>query len=368
MHRRDFIAGVGTAALGGLAGCQAGGQSNTSTSAEFDPGSGAGTGDVPSLSEMPELSGELEVYLGRGEGGLYKELLDHFQTELYPDLTLSIRRDSSASLANTIVEEEEHGSSPADVFWSIDAGALGTIAQQGLSSPLPSEVSGLVPGGFRDTNDRWVGISGRARAIPYNTEVYDESDVPDAVASIPETPDFGSNMGWAPSYGAFQSFVTSMRLVRGEEATRSWLESMLDAGVSRYAGEFLVTNAVAEGELDAGFANHYYALRLKEAKPDAPLDLAFTGGDSGALINASGALVLESSQAKSLATDFISHFLTTEVQSFLAEKAFEYPLVPGVQPPGSLPPIEELDPPDIDLTKLAEVRPTLALMRETGVL
>lgn len=367
MHRRDFISGVGTAALGGIAGCQAGGQSDQQTSAEFDPESGADAGDAPSLSEMPELSGELEIYLGRGEGGLYRELLDHFQTELYPDLTLDIRRDSSASLANTIVEEEKHGSSPADVFWSIDAGALGTIAGRGLGAELPTDLTGLVPDGFRDSNRRWVGISGRARAIPYNTEVYDEEDVPDAVAAIPQA-EFGDNMGWAPTYGAFQSFVTTMRLVRGEAATREWLQSMLDAGISRYPGEFLVTNAVAEGELDAGFANHYYALRLKEAKPDAPLDLAFTAGDSGALINASGAVVLESSEKQQLATDFITHFLTSEVQSFLAEKAFEYPLVPGVEPPGSLPPIEELDPPAVDLTKLAEVRPTLELMRETGVL
>lgn len=368
MHRRDFIAGIGATALGGLAGCSAGGSSGTTTSsAEFEP-TATGNADAPSLSDLPDLEGDLEVYLGRGEGGLYKELLDHFETELYPDLSLSVRRDSSSSLANTIVEEEKHGSSPADVFWSIDAGALGTIAKRDLGARLPADLTGLVPGQFRDAKRRWVGISGRARAIPYNTEVYEESEIPEKVAAIPETHGFGDNMGWAPTYGAFQSFVTTMRLVRGESATRDWLSAMLEAGVSRYAGEFLVTNAVAEGELDAGFANHYYTLRLKQAKPDAPLDLAFTTGDAGSLINASGALVLGSSTKQTLATDFIRHFLTDEVQAFLAEEAYEYPLVPGVEPPGPLPPIEELNPPDIDLTRLAEVRPTLTILREEGVL
>ncbi|MFB6085684.1 MAG: extracellular solute-binding protein [Halodesulfurarchaeum sp.] len=367
MHRRDFLAGVGTTALGGLAGCLGGGQSNPA-GAEFDPEPATVTGQAPQLTDLPDLSGELTVYLGRGEGGLYRELLEHFETELYPDLELSVRRDSSASLANTIVEEEKHGNSPADVFWSIDVGALGAIAQRGLGVTLPTEVTGIVPDGFRDSSGRWVGISGRARAIPYNTETYDESDVPETVAEIPETPGFGNNMGWAPTYAAFQSFVTAMRLLRGESETRQWLTDMQDMGVSSYGGEFMVTNAVAEGELDAGFANHYYALRLAEAKPDAPLDLAFTSGDAGALINASGALVLQSSRVPTLATDFIAHFLTAEVQSFLAEKAYEYPLVPGIDPPGSLPSIEELNPPSIDLTKLANVRPTLRLMRETGVL
>lgn len=366
MRRRDFIAGLSATTVGGLAGCSTSGQSETST-AEFDPDS-SNTADAPSLSSLPDLAGELTVYLGRGEGGLYGELIDHLQTELYEDLVIDVRREASASLANTIVEEEKHGSSPADVFWSIDAGALGTIAQEGLASPLPADLTGLVPDQFHDTDRWWVGISGRARAIPYNTEVYDETDVPEAVSAIPEDPGFGTEMGWAPDYGAFQSFVTAMRLERGDATTRSWLQAMLDAGVSRYAGEFLVTNAVAEGELSAGFANHYYALRLQESKPDAPLDLAFTSGDAGALVNASGAIVLDSSPNTQLATDFVRHFLTREVQTFLAESAYEYPLVPGVDPPGSLPSIDELDPPAIDLTRLAEVRPTLRMLREEGVL
>lgn len=366
-RRREILAGAGAAVIGSIAGCSAGGQPDSEGNTDFEPEE-TDTADAPSLSDLPDLSGELTVYLGRGEGGLYKELIDHLEAELYEDLSLSVRRDASASLANTIVEEEQNGDSPADVFWSIDAGALGTVAKEGLGSALPGDLTGLVPAQFRDGKDRWVGIAGRARAIPYNTETYDEADVPESVMAIPETDGFGGEMGWAPTYGAFQSFVTTMRLVEGEERTREWLRAMLDAGVTRYAGEFLVTNAVAEGELSAGFANHYYAQRLQEAKPDAPMDLAFTSGDAGALVNASGAIVLESAADRTLAVDFVRHFLTTEVQSFLAESAYEYPLVPGVDPPGSLPPIEELDPPDIDLTQLADVRPTLRMLREEGVL
>ena len=376
MRRRDFIAGIGSVSVGGLAGCSAGeaggdeqssAETGTTPNAEFEPTS-TGSADAPSITDLPDLEGELEVYLGRGEGGLYRELLEHLETELYPDLSLSVRRDSSASLANTIVEEEKHGSSPADVFWSIDAGALGTVARRGLTAGLPTDLTDLVPGQFRDDERRWTGISGRARAIPYNTDQYDESDVPRDVLAFPDLDRFDGQMGWAPTYGAFQAFVTSMRVVHGEGATEAWLEGMLESGVSQYAGEFLVTNAVAEGELGAGFANHYYALRLKEAKPDAPLELAFTSGDAGAMLNVSGAAVLESSSNAKLGTDFIRHFLSEEVQRFLAEKAFEYPLVPGIDAPGTLPPIEELEPPDFDLTRLAEVRPTLELLREKGVL
>lgn len=369
MHRRTFLGTAGAGLVGSIAGCLGGGGSGQETTHSFDPTTGASGGaDTISLSDLPDLSGELHIYLGRGEGGLYNALLDHFQNERYPDLTLDVRRDSSAALANTIVEEESNGTSPADVFWSIDAGALGTVARRGHAAPLPADVTGLVPDRFTNPDRLWTGVSGRARAIPYNTDQYSESDVPSDISAFPDAPAFADAMGWAPTYGAFQSFVTAMRYVEGESATRQWLEGMLDAGVTRYSGEFLVTNAVAEGELGAGFANHYYALRLMQAKPDAPLDLAFTSNDAGSLINASGALVLGSSDNQDLAATLIAHLLTVEVQQFLADEAYEYPLVESVDPPGDLPAIEALDPPPFDLTNLGDVQATLDMLRSVGVL
>ncbi|MFB6122495.1 MAG: extracellular solute-binding protein [Haloferacaceae archaeon] len=369
MRRRTFLGTVGAGVVGTLAGCTGGGGAGGSTTTpSFDPTSSADhTGGV-TLADLPPLSGELTIYMGRGEGGLYTALLDHFQNERYPDLTLDVRRDSSAALANTIVEESSKGSSPADVFWSIDAGALGTVADRGYARALPADVTDDVPERFSDPKRRWTGISGRARAIPYNTDRYDESDIPTDIGAFPDADPFQDAMGWAPTYGAFQAFVTAMRYVESEEATRSWLEGMLDAGVTRYSGEFLVTNAVAEGELGAGFANHYYALRLQNAKPDAPLELAFTTNDAGALINASGALVLVATDRPEMATNLVHHLLTIEVQQFLANQAYEYPLVEGVSPPGGLPPIGELNPPPFDLTNLADVQATLDLLRSVGVL
>lgn len=377
MDRRTYLATAGTVGLGAVAGCASRVGSNGGSTPSFDPtvtskgqsnGDPEAAGGPPSMTDLPPLSGELTIYLGRGEGGLYGELLDYFQHKLYEDLTLSVRRDSSSSLANTIVEEESHDASPADVFWSIDAGSLGAIATRGLARTLPTDLTGLVPPQFSDDQRRWVGISGRARAIPYNTDQFSEAEIPTDIFAFPDRPAFDGTMGWAPTYGAYQAFVTAMRLDAGEQATRDWLSGMLDSGVQSYGGEFLVTNAVANGELGAGFANHYYALRLKAAKPDAPLGLAFTKNDAGALVNASGALVLESSERAEMATTFVRHLLTREVQDFLARKAFEYPLVAGIDPPGSLPPIDELDPPKIDLTRLANVKATLQLLRDEGVL
>jgi len=42
-------------------------------------------------------------------------------------------------------------------------------------------------------------------------------------------------------------------------------------------------------------------------------------------------------------------------------------MIPDVAPPGGLPTIDELSPPDIDLSELSELEATLDLMRDAGV-
>ena len=71
-----------------------------------------------------------------------------------------------------------------------------------------------------------------------------------------------------------------MRILEGEDKTAKWLKKVQKRSKT-YAGELGVVMAVERGEVDIGFANHYYTLRLKSGKPDANLDLAFTNQDAG---------------------------------------------------------------------------------------
>jgi iron(III) transport system substrate-binding protein len=175
-------------------------------------------------------------------------------------------------------------------------------------------------------------------------------------------------MGWAPTYSAFQSFITAMRLIRGESETRSWLNAMVESGIEQFPNEFRISNVVANGSLNAGFANHYYALRVRSQRQNAPIELAFTSGDAGALINVSGAQIVQGASDVELAENFIRHLLSAEAQEFFATRTFAYPTIAGVEPVGGLPTIDELNPPDIDLAELADTEPTLELLSETGIL
>src|SRR5687768_18541895 len=106
---------------------------------------------------------KLVVYSGREEE-LVEPLFERFEEETGIDV--EVRYGDSAELAATIAEEGEN--SPADVFFAQDPGSLGAV--EGQLAELPEDVLSRVDGRFRDAGGHWVGTSGRARVIVYNTD------------------------------------------------------------------------------------------------------------------------------------------------------------------------------------------------------
>ena len=126
-------------------------------------GSGGGSDSQGgSASEAGSASGEgsLVVYSGRNEE-LVGPIIERFEEE--SGIDVEVRYGDTAELAATILEEDAN--SPADVFLSQDAGALGAVADRGLLSLLSGDVLERVEERFRDPEGRWVGVSGRARGF-----------------------------------------------------------------------------------------------------------------------------------------------------------------------------------------------------------
>lgn len=346
MKRRTFIQGL--AALGAIG----------SLPLPLSHALAASIANPVSVDDLPKLKGQLTLYLGRGEGGLYENVLQAIENK-NPDFKLNIRRGPTAALANTIVAEAKAGVRRADLFWAVDSGAIGLVSDAGLAQPLPSDLSAQLQPQFRYKD--WAPVTGRIRTLPYNTARLTKEQIPTSIMEIAES---DLSIGWAPAYASFQSFVTAMRILEGDDKTAKWLKKVKKRSKT-YAGELGVVMAVERGEVDIGFANHYYTLRLKSGKPDAKLDLAFTEQDAGCLVNASGILALNEDP---LATNFMRYLLSSEVQGYLAREAYEIPLVNGVEQPKGLPSLASVSPPKIDLTQLADLRPTIDLMRNSGVL
>lgn len=371
--RRRFLAAAASAGGVGLAGCSdilpggGNGNGNGDDSPVGQIGSGRegrGAQGGTSMEDMPPLEGEITVYSGRSEV-LVGDLVAYVQ-DLYDDLTLDVRYLGANEAVNQIKTAGQN--SEADVFFSVNAGALGQLAEAGRTRPLHEDVAELVREEFRDDENRWIGTSGRARSIPFNTGAFSAGDIPEDILAFPDEDRFDGEMGWAPQYGSFQAFVTAMRLLEGEDTTRQWLEGMLDSDVRRYPDEYQVCQAIADGGITAGFTNHYYVQNVLDNRSDASLSTAFTSGDAGAIFNVAGAAVVDTAADGEMAANFVRHLLSGEAQDYFARETFEYPLIPGVDPIGELPTIDELNPPaDLDLTQLSDLEPTIELMREAGV-
>ena len=304
----------------------------------------------------------LTVYSGRNEA-LVGPLLERFSEET--GIELEVRYGDTAEMAATLREEGDR--SPADVFIAQDGGALGAIEKEGLFATLPQATLDEVDARFRSTEGRWVGASGRARVIAYDGRELSADDLPDSVFDLTR-PQWRGKVGWAPTNGSFQAFVTAMRAVHGDAATERWLRGMIANDVQAYDNNILVRDAIAAGEVQAGLINHYYVMEALAEDPDYPVELHFPEGDVGALINVAGVGILASSERRAQAQELVDFLLSAEAQEYFREETAEYPIAAGVEPLAALPPLASIEQPDVNLADIDDLQGTLELLERSGAL
>ena len=342
---RRLLAGLATAVVLATAACGSGDEAAT-------PGT-AGSQDG------------LVVYSGRNET-LIAPLLEQF-TEA-TGIAVTPRYGTSAELAAQLLEEGDR--TPADVFLSQDAGALGALQEAKRLEPLPEATLTKVPAKYRSAQGAWVGVSGRSRVLVYNPDLVQAADLPASVFDLTK-PAYKGKVGFAPTNASFQAFVTGMRVSAGEERTKAFLEGFQANDPQSFEGNVQILEAVDSGTIAYGLINHYYL--YEKAAEAGGLDKVtarnylFPGADPGSLVNVGGVGVLTGKQSGN-AQAFVDYLLSTEGQTYFAEQTKEYPLVAGVPVAlEGLPTLAELGGPDVDLSQLASLQQTLALLDEVGL-
>ena len=304
----------------------------------------------------------LVVYSGRGED-LIGPMFERFEAET--GIEVNVRYGDTAELAATILEEGQN--SPADIYFAQDAGALGALQKEGRTRNIPENLLSQVDPRFRSREGQWIGITGRARVFDYNTEMLSAEEVPNSIWDLTE-PEWSGRVGWAPTNGSFQAFVSAVREQEGDERTREWLEAMQANDAQVYGNNTGIVEALGRGEVEVGLVNNYYLARFKAEDPDFPVAHHYPSGDVGSMINVAGVAILDSSDQPEAAEAFIEFMLTPEAQQHFAEANSEYPLIDGIDPPNDQMPISEINPPDIDLSSLEDLEGTLNLLQDTGAL
>jgi iron(III) transport system substrate-binding protein len=218
---------------------------------------------------------------------------------------------------------------PADVLLTVDAGNLWNAARAGLLSKIDSpELASNVPASLRDPDNRWFGLTVRARTIMYNT-----GKVKPAELSTYETlgdPKWKGRLCLRTSgYIYNQSLLATMIKRHGEakteEIARSWAANqpvLINSDSKSLEG-------IAAGQCDVGVTNHYYLARIVAKDPVFPV-LPFWANQqtTGTHVNVSGAGVTAHAKNRASAIKFLEFLSTAEAQQMFADVAFEFPANP----------------------------------------
>ncbi len=304
----------------------------------------------------------LTIYSGRSEK-LIGPIIEQFSE--VSGIKTEVKYGSTPEVAATLLEEG--AKSPADIFIAQDPGGLGAV--DALLTPLPGDITDPVESRFKSADGKWVGLSGRARVVVYNTDKLSENDLPDDIWDF-TGPKWKGRLGWAPTNASFQTMVTAMIDLWGEEKTAEWLAGIQANNPKTYPNNSSIVLAAESGEIDAGFVNHYYLYRLLAEKgEDSPVrNYHPRAGGPGAIVMVAGAGITETSQNKEAAEKFIKFMLSPVAQQYFTGQTYEYPVIEGVVTNRLLVPLADINAPALDTKELADPEATVRLLREQNII
>jgi iron(III) transport system substrate-binding protein len=282
-------------------------------------------------------------------------------------IEVELRSGDDSELANQLVQEGD--ASPADVFVTENSPSVQVVADAGLFSPVDEATLGQVPAEYRPDSGDWVGFAARSTVLAYNPDLISEDQLPASMLDL-ANPEWKGKVGFPPGGADFQAIVSAVLELRGEDATRAWLQGLAD-GDAIYQGNTAVMKAVNEGEVPVGIMYHYYWYK-DQAESGANSDHVelhlFGNQDPGAFVSVSGAGVLASSDQQDEAQQLVAYLTSADGQRRLADStALEYAVGSGVASAAVLPPLDTLGAPVVDPGTLNGPKVT-ELMQEVGLL
>jgi len=223
----------------------------------------------------------------------------------------------------------EGDKTPADVLVTVDAGNLWNAARAGLLSRVDSpEIQANIPANLRDPDNRWVGLTVRARTIMYNTKKVKPEEL-STYEALGDPKWKGRLCLRTSSYIYNQSFIATMIKRNGEPKTEAVVKAWAANEPILINGDTKILEAIAAGQCDVGLTNTYYLARILAKDPSFPVaPFSAKQQTTGTQVNVSGAGVTAHAKNRANAIKLIEFLSSPEAQQMFADGNFEYPANP----------------------------------------
>ncbi len=318
---------------------------------------------IPAIKAM---SKDIVVYSARKEH-LIKPLFDSYEKKT--GIKIKYVTDSAAPLLERLKGEGKR--TMADILMTVDAGNLWNAANSGVLQSISSKtLSNNIPAYFRDPDNRWFGLSVRARTIAYSTERVKPSELK-GYWDLGEAKWKGRLCLRTSKKVYNQSLVAMFIAEAGVAKTEALIKNMVgNLATKVFSNDTSLLKAINAGQCDVGIVNTYYFARLQRENPKVKVKLFFPKKAHGGVHqNVSGAGVTKYAPHKAEAIKFLEWLSSPEAQSMFADMNLEYPVTKGVQPNPLVKAWGEYEGNDMNVSRAGELQgEAIKLMDRAGYL
>jgi len=230
--------------------------------------------------------------------------------------------------------------SPADVILTADINRMSEFESAGLLQPVASPtLNANIPAQYRHPQNRWFGLTMRARAIyAHKTRV-----APGEVTTYEDLakPHMKQRVCMRSGKHPYNiSLLASVIAAYGTEQAQVWIQGVKDNLARRPQGnDRAQVKAIYQGECDVAIGNSYYFGKMltntkkpKERISAEAVNIIFPNqNDRGAHVNVSAAAIAKSAKHVKQAQLFLEYLSSPKTQGLFAAQNMEYPLTPGVK-------------------------------------
>lgn len=271
------------------------------------------------------FSQDVVVYTSRNEH-LVKDIFEAYTKET--GVKIRYRTGEPGALIQAL--KAEGAKSEADLYLTVDAGNLWFAQNQGLLTPIQSEIlEKNIPSYLREKNNHWFALSIRARTIVYHTGKVKTSEL--STYEDLADPKWKGRLCLRTAKKVYtQSLVAMLIDQHGNAKAKTIVDGWVKNAVDIFANDTAVLDAINAGQCDIGVVNTYYYGRLMEEKPSLPLGLFWADQkENGVHINVSGAGLLKNSKNPDGAKKFLEWLSSDVAQKSFAQVNLEYPVLEG---------------------------------------